>query len=136
MKNSFELLSDVLDKLIETQIQSSSVTSELRSEVQSTNENLKEMHHLLDEVNRYFSNGFRFELKEHISKEIESIEGQLHEKARKDKEGHLSLLSKLEIIADAVTNPWSWVKAFMLIGSLFGVIAAITAVVLKIMGGI
>ncbi len=132
--SSFEILSDVLDKLIDTQVQSAAATSELRTEVQSNNEHLKELHRLLDEVSRHFSNGFRLELKEHVSKEIELIEAQIETNVLKDKEKYQALLVKLERISDAICNPWSWVKAFMLIGSLFGVIAAIVAVVLKIMG--
>jgi len=142
--NSFELL---LDKLIETQVHGANATTGLQSAVQSTNEHLKEVHRILEDINKHFSNGFRKEIKDHITTEIDTIEsqleahcGQLVEKSHKDKDGYLSILSQIEQLnstlmkkIDHIMNPWIWVKAFIFIGSLFGMIAAVVTLVSKLL---
>ena len=130
----FELFAEVLDKLIETQVESAKSTSELRTEVQLTNGHLKEMHNLLSTINSHFSNGFRAELKEHSERLFDDIQERLEEKAKKDKEGVKAILDQLEHFVAMVTSPWSVIKAFLFIAGLFGAIAGIVTVVLKFVG--
>lgn len=130
----FELFAEVLDKLIETQVESAKSTSELRAEVHQTNANLKEMHKLLTVINGHFSNGFRAELKDHVAKQFIDLQEQLEEKAEKDKTGVKAILDQLERLIVLITSPWSVIKVFLFVAGLFGAIAGVVTVVLKLLG--
>jgi ABC-type transporter Mla subunit MlaD len=133
--HSLELLSEVLDKLIETQIQSAQATSDLKNAVQDNNEHLRELHRLLADVNDHFTNGFRQEIREHINEAVEALEEQLSAKAEEGKKEAQSILKSLQEFIDAIKSPKSWISAFLFIGSIVGMIAGIVTVILKLMGG-
>jgi archaellum component FlaC len=127
--------SEILDKLIETQVQNAQVTAELKNAVEDNNEHLKELKTLLSEVNGHFSNGFRQELKEAIQHAVERIEKNVQEKSDEgQKEAH-KILEAVTNFTDCLKNPRSWIGAFLLVASIFGTIAGIVTVVLKLMGG-
>ncbi|KKK84556.1 hypothetical protein LCGC14_2782150, partial [marine sediment metagenome] len=86
MAESLELLSEILDKLIETQVQTAQVTAELKNAVEDNNQHLKELHEMLVKVNDHFFNGFRQELKEAIAESMQHIEQNLDVKSRLSKE--------------------------------------------------
>ncbi|MHA2281521.1 MAG: hypothetical protein ACXAC5_11760 [Promethearchaeota archaeon] len=132
--NSLELLSEVLDKLIETQIQTAQATSDLKNAVQDNNDHLKEMHRLLTDVNDHFSNGFRQEIREHINDVAKAMEKQLANKAAEGKEETQTILRSLQEFINAIKSPKSWISAFLFIGSIVGMIAGIVTVILKLMG--
>lgn len=135
MGDSLEILSEVLDKLIDTQIQNAQVTSELKGAVEDNNQELRELQILLSKINAHFSNGFRHELKTAISEAAQEIKQQMDTKAT---EGHIEasrLYNALTEFTTALKSPKAWITAFVFVGSIFGTIAAIVAVVLKIMGG-
>ena len=67
MSDSFELLSEIMDKLIDAQVQNAHVTSDLKNAVDDNSQHLKDLKELLIKVNTYFSNGFRQELKDTIT---------------------------------------------------------------------
>lgn len=129
MGESFELLSEILDKMIDAQVQNAQVTTDLKNAVEENNRNLKELHDTLVKVNSHFSNGFRQELKTAISDAAEQIETQGHAESKK-------ILDTLTDFTSALKNPKSWIGAFLLIASIFATIAGIVTVILKLMGGL
>jgi hypothetical protein len=135
MADSLELLSDILDKLIETQVQSAQVTADLKNAVEDNNQHLKDVHKLLMTVNGHFSNGFRQELKEFITDASNNIERNLDEKSEQGQADAAKILVAVTDFINALKSPKSWIGAFLLIASIFGTIAGIVTVVLKLMGG-
>lgn len=135
MGDSLEILSEVLDKLIETQVQNAHVISELKSAVEDTNQELREVHGLLNQINSHFSNGFRLELRSAIAEAAAEIEKRIDEKAEEAHTEAAKLYAALTEFIAAIKSPRSWISAFVFVGSIFGLIAGIVTVVLKIMGG-
>jgi len=125
---SIEFLSEVLDKLIETQVQNAQATSDLKHAVEDNNKHLAELQRQIAEVNGHFSNGFRTELKEHMTKELEERASVANEKSEK-------ILKTINNFTSAIQSPKSWISAFLFIATLFGSIAAIVTYAIKLTGG-
>ena len=89
---------------------------------------------ILGEIDDHFSNGFRKELKDHISTIAETWEEELTSKAAASQQKHEEILTAVISFKAALESPRIWLKAFIFLGSLFGVIAAIVTVILKLMG--
>lgn len=135
MTDSFELLSEILDKLIETQVQNAHVTADLKNAVEDNNRNLKELHELLTKVNAHFSNGFRQELKESITEAVKHIDRNVEIKSEQSKTEANKTLKAITDFTNALKSPKAWIGAFLLIASIFGTVAGIVTVVLKFSGG-
>lgn len=134
MDDSLEILSEVLDKLIETQVQNAQVTSELKNAVEDNNQELRELHTMLVKINAHFSNGFRSELKTAILDATQIVKQKIDSEAA---EGHIEAKKLYAVVTEftaALKSPRAWFTAFIFVGSIFGVIAAIVAVVLNMMG--
>ena len=129
--NSKELLHDVLDKLIETQVQSAETIIGLKDCINSNTEQLKELRIILSDVNAHFSNGFRHEIKEHIDEVSKRIENQFTSLMNSKTE---SLHNVIVDFINTLKSPKSWLTGFLFIGSLFGVIATIVTIVVKYLG--
>lgn len=134
MADLFELFSEIMDKLIDTQVQSAQVTSDLKNSVNDNSQHLKDLKELLTKVNAHFSNGFRQELKNTISDAILHVEQEISAKATQSQTEAEEILSTVIAFKSAIESPRLWLRAFIFLGSLFGVIAAIVTVVLKLMG--
>lgn len=135
MTDSIELLSEVLDKLIETQVKNAQVTSGLKSAVEENSRHLKDVHALLEKVNGHFSNGFRHEFRDALTEATRDLKITVHEKSA---EGHVEagkILKALTDFTEAIKSPKSWIGAFLLVASIFGAVAGMVTVVLKLMGG-
>lgn len=128
-------LSEVLDKLIETQVQTTKAAAELKNSVDNNNILLRDLHRLLDEINDHFSNGFRQDIKDHISGRITEIEKQLTAKTQVDKEGVNKILATINEFTTTIKNPKSWIAAFLFVLALIGAIGTFIAYVLKATGG-
>lgn len=135
MADSLELLSEILDKLIETQVQTAQVTAELKNAVEDNNQHLKELREMLVKVNDHFSNGFRQELKGAIIEATQHIEQNLDIKSERAKDESGKILKAVTDFTNALKSPKSWIGAFLLVASIFGTVAGIVTIVLKIMGG-
>lgn len=131
----FELFSEILDKLIDTQVNNAQVTADLKNAVEDNNEHLKELKKLLTEVNAHFSNGFRQELKDSIAQATQHIENNISIKSEQNKAEANKILKALTDFTTALKSPKSWIGAFLILVSIFGAIAGIVTVVLKLMGG-
>ncbi len=59
-KNEMDLVSDVLEKMIDSQIANTEAMTTLKNAVDENNE-------LLEKISSYFTNGFRQEIKNHVS---------------------------------------------------------------------
>ncbi len=123
MSNGSSELLIVLDKLIETQVQGARVTSDLKNAVSDNNEHLKDLHRLLSEVNDHFSNGFRLELREHVTEVADAFKAEHKKDVQQILEG-----------VNCLRSPKMWINMFLFIGALFGLIAGIVTVILKFMG--
>lgn len=136
MAESFELLSEILDKLIDAQVQNAHVTADLKNAVEDNNQHLKELHELLTKVNDYFSNGFRQELKHSIAEAVQHIDHNVDAKSKQAETESHKILKAVTDFTEALKSPKSWIGAFLLLASIFGAIAGIVTVVLKLMGGL
>lgn len=67
---ALQLVNDVLEKLIDSQITNAKAISELKSAVEKNIETTKENAQALQRVIAFFSNGFKKELKDYISEEM------------------------------------------------------------------
>ncbi len=138
--SSLELLSEVLDKLIETQIQTAQATADLRNAVQDNNEHLKELHILISSVNAHFSNGFRLEIKEHIEEiaktASESLGREISVKAEEGKQETNAILESLKEFISAIKSPKAWISAFLVIAGIVSAIAGVVTIIIKLMGGL
>lgn len=136
MAESLELFSEILDKLIDTQVQTAQTTAELKNAVEDNNQYLKELREILVKVNDHFSNGFRQELKGAITESMQHIEQNIDAKSELSKEESGRTLKAVTDFTNALKSPKSWIGAFLLVASIFGTIAGIVTVVLKLMGGL
>lgn len=134
MTESLELLTEILDKLIDTQVQSAQVTADLKNAVEDNNQHLKELHKMLIKINTYFSNGFRQELKEAIVEAVKRIESNIELKSQQAGLGHTEILAVITDFTNTLKSPKSWIGAFLLVVGVFGAIAGIVAIVSNIMG--
>ncbi len=135
MSESFELLSEILDKLIETHVQNAQVTADLKNAVEDNNEHLKELRELLTKVNSHFSNGFRQELKESITGAVHEIEKDMTVRSEQATIEAGNILKAITDFTTALKSPKAWIGAFLLLASIFGVVAGIIKVASKLMGG-
>ncbi len=110
-----DLYSELIEKMIDIQIGNAHDMSELKKSIS----NLEQSDKKLDEIQDQFSNGFRSEIKEHITKEVAS----------------LSTISKdLDKIKQTLTRPWFWIKLFGgIMSGLIAVILVVGQIVLKTM---
>lgn len=135
MADSFELLSEIMDKLIDAQVQSAHATSDLKNAVDDNSQHLKELKELLTKVNSHFSNGFRQELKGTITEAVQQIEQEIDAKYAQGKIESEKIFTAVTEFTSALKSPKAWIGAFLLIASIFGTVAAIVTVVLKFSGG-
>lgn len=135
MTDSFELLSEIMNKLIDAQVQTAHATSDLNNAVDDNSQHLKDLKELLIKVNDHFSNGFRQELKNTITKALQHVEQEIDEKAKQSQAESNKVLEAVTDFTNALKSPKSWIGAFLLLASIFGTVAGIIAVVSKFMGG-
>ncbi|KKM91802.1 hypothetical protein LCGC14_1224930 [marine sediment metagenome] len=99
--NALHLISDILDKLIDSQTASTEANTGLKESIDDMNDTLKAMH-------SHFTNGFRAELKSHVTTELEEIKENLSINTSKTKE-----------LCNTLMKPSFWVKLVAtIVGSL------------------
>lgn len=113
--NHLEVISDILDKMIE--LQSANVRN--LAEIKST---MAEIESHVKQTNYRFTNGFRSEIKDHVTEEVSQIHSKIND-ATKFLEG---INRSLESLKDFVNSPGTWVK--IIIGLIVSVAAATGAV--------
>ena len=124
MADEGQLFAEVLEKMIELQVRhtedltlikrDASETKKIQSEIQDQVKQTCD--HMFDEfskVNSHFSNGFRSEIKKHVSDKLSPINDRME-----------TIEGDIGKIKDTLTKPWFWVK---LIG---GITSGLIAVVL------
>lgn len=140
--SALHLISEILDKLIDTQSTSAQATSQMRDALQQSNR-------LLEDINRHFSNGFKTEIKGHITKEVDTLASDLdksiaglNDRVKNTEEEQAAyaiataktldeILKVVKELKDTLERPWFWVK---IIAAILGSLAVITAGLLKVMG--
>jgi len=137
--NSLELLSEVLDKLIKSQIQTAQATADLKNAIQDTNQHLKDVYQLLSVVHSQFSNGFRSEIKEHINNVVktttEAIQAEITVKAAEGKQEARAILLSLKEFITTIKSPKAWISAFLVVAGVVSAIAGVVAIIFKLIGG-
>lgn len=76
---------------------------------------IKELVHELEKLNAHFTNGFRAELKQHVSDSLQEVEIMVHQIARS---------------VNRISSPWFWIKTICtIVGILAPVVGGILAVI-------
>ena len=101
--NALHIISDILDKLIDTQQNNAETSANLRAAVQESNV-------ILDDIRTHFTNGFRSEIKTHISKEIKDHVDKTEITSQESSNALADINNKLDKVVDTLTKPWFWVK--------------------------
>ncbi len=139
---SFALLSEITTRMIESQISNTDAISRLNSATEDGNDSLKEICGKLDGIDSHFSNGFRSEIKNHITSEADEVKEALIAASKKELkiqaetsdifiENTKAIMKKLDKFLDFVKNPWSWIKIIAaLMTGMAGLIATIISIVL------
>jgi len=130
--NALHLISDILDKLIDTQQANAETNAALRKSIEDL---VREV----EKVNAHFSNGFRSELKKHMEETIANYSAD-HDKTY----GGDDLIDTIKDMSESVKdiqdtqhNWWHWIKHVGLIVVGFGTaIAATIKVVQMIMAAV
>jgi hypothetical protein len=129
--NAFHLISDILDKLIETQQATADSNAALKESVSTMVETLKKME-------GHFTNGFKSDIKSHI----DISNRDLLKPIEKNGEYLVSVISHLREVStkaqeavDTLSKPWFWIKIVGATTAALGSIAAILALLLHKYGG-
>ncbi len=147
--NALHLISDILDKLIDTQQSTSEANIGLKSSVDDAVE-------VLENIRGHFTNGFRSELKGHIEQSANNstvaikdhvdvnsakITTMISDHRRDEWEPMLKksteqlrdISSNLEKLINTLSKPWFWIK---MIGTTIAALAVIIAAVAKLISSI
>jgi len=139
---SFALLSEITTRMIESQIGNTDALTRLNSSTEDGNDSLKEICGKLDGIDSHFSNGFRSEIKNHITAEADKVKETLLLASKKELkiqteasedviENTEEIMKKLDKFLDFVKNPWSWIKIIAaLMTGMAGLIATIISIFL------
>ena len=122
--NPLHLISDILDKLIDTQQANAEASTALKAAVRESNE-------ILDDIRVHFTNGFRSEIKNHVTEELDD-----HFKKNFDQQESVSkslqeINTKLDKVVETLTRPWFWIKLVGTIVVSLGVIIAAVSQILQ-----
>ena len=120
--NALHLISDILDRLIDAQQKNADTNAEVSVLLDETVESVKYIKSL-------FTNGFRSEIKEHISREIKKVE-DIQKEINKNVQTTNSNIVKVH---DLLSKPSFWVKLF---GIMLGSIAAIVTGVWQLLNAL
>lgn len=122
--DALDLISEILDKMIDMQQASTEATTGLKTSVEESCRSLQE-------INSHFKNGFRSELKNHITREIENVKCSSLEARREIEE----LKASVEEFKDLLAKPSYWVKLILTtVGATAAAIGTTVAVIMRIMG--
>ena len=126
--NAMHLVSDILNKLIEVQERTAETNAALRQSVEESNE-------ILASIHSHFTNGFRSEIKKHMTNEISQYKSEIATDEEALYEGVKSTNSKLDKLLETIQKPWFWIKFIgMTVAGLGAVIATIATVLAKLGG--
>lgn len=121
--DALDLISEILDKMIDMQQASTAALIGLKSSIEESGRTLTE-------INKSFKNGFRTELKDHISKEIRNIEAA-ELITKKDIE---QMKISVEQFRELLARPAYWVKLILAtVTASATAMAAATALIIKFM---
>ena len=122
--NALDLISEILDKMIDMQQASTEAMTVLKSSIEDSNRTVHE-------INTHFKNGFRSEIKNHVTQEIQKVEIALRD-ATKELE---DIEQKVEDFNEIISKPSYWVKLILItIGATATAIGAAVAAIMKLMG--
>ncbi len=114
-----ELYSEILEKMIDSQIKHTEALTSLESCSDEVINLVAENKESVQEIKAYFTNGFRAEIKRHVTKETDELKVKIDEMAIKVNKVHSML-----------TKPTFWIK---LLTSIIIAIGAISAAIVAIM---
>jgi hypothetical protein len=123
------LISDILDRLIDTQSANAHATAQMRDSVTAAAQ-------ALEGLKQHFHNGFRSEIKEHISAQlreqderVEKLLQALVDNAAAAQETSKKSLEIMTELSETMKKPWYWIK---IIAGILGSLAIIVAGLIKV----
>ena len=116
-----ELYSEILEKMIDSQIKNTEALTSFEASSEEAKEIVAENKKSVQEIKAYFTNGFRAEIKKHVTKEIDELRGNINEMSEKVNKVHSML-----------TKPAFWIKLLASIIIAFGAISAAIVTILKL----
>ncbi len=121
--SALDLISEILDKVIDTQQASTEAMTGLKSAVEQNGERLHEL-------NSHFKNGFRSELKEHVSSQTVKCEDAMSN--LKDEISELQITMKA--FHELMSKPSYWIKLILTtVVATTTAIGGIVALIIKLM---
>jgi hypothetical protein len=121
--HALQLISEILDKMIETQTSSTEATTSLKGAVDTNSKATIHNTGLLEEILAHFSNGFRSEIKNHINERSQELQDQIN-----------TLTEQSQKLNDMLSRPWYWVKLILTtVAATATAVGAIVAVVIKML---
>lgn len=133
--NALDLISEILGKMIDMQQASTEAMTGLKSSVEESGRTVHE-------INTHFKNGFRSELKGHMTQEVEKIKTH-YEEARKQLETHSDetkaqleeLNRRVFEFNEILSKPSYWMKLILAtIAATATAIGATVALIMRFMG--
>lgn len=124
------LISDILDRLIDTQSASAQSISQMKDAV-------LQLTAVVNSVNHQFHNGFRSDLKSHFSAELAKSNNDTEDEFKRMlevmKENQKSInqiYEKVRDLSDSLKKPWFWIKV---VGTIIGSLGVIIGGLLKLL---
>lgn len=121
--SALDLISEILDKMIDMQQHSTEATTGLKSAVEDSSRSLQE-------INDHFKNGFRSELKEHVTDEMAKCEEGMSDLREEISE----LKTTMKDFHALISKPSYWIKLILTTAAaVAAAIGGIVALVIKLM---
>ena len=122
------LIAEILEKMIDSQISNTEALTSLKDSVDKLN-------FVTLDINDHFKNGFRSEIKEHVTKQINYVLDKsktAHSEQQLLEENICSRMEQLILEVRSFKKIGFWVKTFgALLGSMAVVVAAIAGIIAK-----
>jgi DNA anti-recombination protein RmuC len=121
------LISEILDKMIDMQQASTEAMTSLKSAVEDSARNLQE-------INDRFKNGFRSELKQHITRELREKSVDATKLLESLQENIVEMKTTVKEFHDLMSKPGYWVKLILTtVAATATAIGGIVALIFKLM---
>lgn len=120
---ALQLISEILDKMIDTQTASTEALTNQKAALDSLLKAVLHNTELLEQINKHFANGFRSEIKQHIDTKCGEINVLLEKLIEQD--------TKLN---DLLSKPSYWIKLILAtVAATAGAIGGLVALIYKLL---
>lgn len=112
-KSAISLISDILDRMIDTQQSSTEAVSNLKAAIDETRRDVTTHAEVINEINGHFKNGFRYELKESIKTSTQQLGESLNKKLEDLINVNKDLATNLKNLIQNLERPFFWIKLIL-----------------------